>query len=62
MLLETAPRCELEAALGTVETVLRGEMSSEVSQRANGQATLRAYLEGMQVLMCYFDPTSPAPF
>ena len=64
MLLETAPRCELEAALGTVETVLCCKVSSEVGQRADGQAALRAHLQFVGVLFfaAAADPISPAPF
>ena len=32
VLLKTAPCCELEAALGTVEAVLRGKVAGEVGQ------------------------------
>ena len=36
VLLKTAPGCELEAAVGTVEAVLCGEVAGEVRQRTDG--------------------------
>ena len=46
VLLKTAPRCELESALGpgAVEPVLGGEVAGEVRQRADGEAALGAHL------------------
>ena len=46
MLLETAPRWELESALGpgAVEPVLGGEVAREVRQRADGETALGAHL------------------
>ena len=44
VLLKTAPCCELETALGTVEAVLGGEVAGEVGQGADGQTALRAHL------------------
>ena len=42
MLLKTAPRCELESALGpgAVEPVLGREVAREVRQRADGETAL----------------------
>ena len=46
MFLKTAPRCELESAVGpsAVEPVLGGEVAGEVRQRADGETALRAHL------------------
>ena len=65
VLLQTAPCCELEAALGTVEAVLGGEVAGEVGQGADGQTALRAHLVGGREGECKVKPsfsTSPAPF
>ena len=57
MLLKTAPSCELEAALGTVEAMLRGKVAGEVGQGADGQTALRAHL-GANVNFFAADSTS----